>query len=69
MLDLPEVARRLLGEVGVGKVQSAGLCTYCEADLFFSHRRDQGRTGRQAGLAWLNPIEFPTGEEPFPRAA
>jgi YfiH family protein len=69
MLDLPEVARRLLAAAGVGKVQSAGLCTQCNRDLFFSHRRDRGRTGRQAGLAWLNPTEFPTGEEPLPRAA
>ena len=52
MLDLPEVARRLLGRAGVDAVESAGLCTFCEADLFFSHRRDRGTTGRQAGLAW-----------------
>ena len=53
MLDLPEVARRLLARAGVGRVESAGLCTGCEAELFFSHRRDAGRTGRQAGLAWI----------------
>jgi hypothetical protein len=69
MLDLPEVARRLLATAGVRKVESAGLCTSCESELFFSHRRDGGRTGRQAGLAWLNPIEFPTGEMPLPPAA
>ena len=54
MLDLAEVARRLLREAGVEQVESAGLCTSCEAELFFSHRRDAGRTGRQAGLAWLD---------------
>ncbi|HEU4738720.1 MAG TPA: polyphenol oxidase family protein [Solirubrobacterales bacterium] len=53
MLDLPEVARRLLAQAGVEQVESAGLCTSCEAELFFSHRRDAGRTGRQAGLAWI----------------
>lgn len=53
MLDLAEVARRLLAEAGVERVESAGLCTSCEAELFFSHRRDRGRTGRQAGLAWI----------------
>jgi YfiH family protein len=53
MLDLPEVARRLLSESGVERVESAGLCTNCEAELFFSHRRDDGRTGRQAGIAWI----------------
>jgi polyphenol oxidase len=53
MLDLPEVARRLLAEAGVEQVETAGLCTSCEAELFFSHRRDHGRTGRQAGVAWI----------------
>ena len=54
MLDLPEVARRLLREAGVRSIESAGLCTSCEAELFFSHRRDAGRTGRQAGVAWVD---------------
>jgi len=53
MLDLAEVARRLLREAGVERVKSAGLCTSCEEELFFSHRRDDGRTGRQAGIAWV----------------
>ena len=52
-LDLAGVARRLLAEAGVGRIESAGLCTSCEAGLFFSHRRDAGRTGRQAGLVWI----------------
>jgi purine-nucleoside/S-methyl-5'-thioadenosine phosphorylase / adenosine deaminase len=53
MLDLPEVARRLLAQAGAEQVELAGLCTSCEEELFFSHRRDNGRTGRQAGIAWL----------------
>jgi polyphenol oxidase len=53
MLDLTEVARRLLERAGVERIEIAGLCTSCEADLFFSHRRDQGRTGRQGSLAWI----------------
>ncbi|MFL5874036.1 MAG: polyphenol oxidase family protein [Solirubrobacterales bacterium] len=53
MLDLSEVARRLLARAGVERVESAGLCTSCEPGLFFSHRRDAGRTGRQAGVAWI----------------
>lgn len=55
MLDLPEVARRLLAKAGVERVEAAGLCTSCEPELFFSHRRDSGRTGRQAGLVWIEP--------------
>jgi YfiH family protein len=53
MLDLPEVARRLLARAGIEAVDSTDLCTSCEPELFFSHRRDAGRTGRQAGLAWI----------------
>jgi copper oxidase (laccase) domain-containing protein len=33
-------------------VYSSGLCTFCRADLFYSWRRDKGRTGRmQAAIA------------------
>lgn len=53
MLDLPEVAGRKLAQAGVEQVEAAGLCTSCERELFFSHRRDHGRTGRQAGIAWI----------------
>ncbi len=52
LLDLAEVARRLLAGAGVERVATAGLCTSCEEGLFFSHRRDAGRTGRQCGIAW-----------------
>lgn len=51
MLDLPEAARRLLAAADVERVEAAGLCSSCEPELFYSHRRDAGRTGRQAGLA------------------
>jgi hypothetical protein len=54
MLDLPEVARRLLDAAGVARVETAGLCTSCDPELFFSHRRDGERTGRQAGLVWMD---------------
>jgi polyphenol oxidase len=54
MLDLAETARRLLEKAGVERVESADLCTSCDADRFFSHRRDSGLTGRQAGLAWVD---------------
>ncbi|HZU61348.1 MAG TPA: peptidoglycan editing factor PgeF [Solirubrobacteraceae bacterium] len=52
-LDLEEVARCQLERAGVGVVHSLGLCTSCHPELFFSHRRDRGVTGRQAGVAWL----------------
>ena len=54
MLDLPEVARRRLAAAGVERVDSAGLCTSSEAGHFLSHRREHGRTGRQAGMALID---------------
>jgi polyphenol oxidase len=54
MLDLTEVARRLLDRAGVESVVASGLCTKCNPELFFSHRRDGERTGRQAGLVWMD---------------
>jgi YfiH family protein len=52
-LDLKAVAVAQLQDCGVQRVHDVGLCTICEPSLFFSHRRDRGVTGRQAGLAWL----------------
>ncbi len=54
-LDLKGIAREKLLAAGVDAVHDVGLCTICsDRSLFFSHRRDRGVTGRQAGLAWLN---------------
>jgi hypothetical protein len=51
-LDLKAVARERLRAAGVAQIHDCGLCTACDAERFFSHRRDRGVTGRQAGLAW-----------------
>jgi hypothetical protein len=32
--------------VSAGNIVAANLCTACHTDLFFSYRREQGRTGR-----------------------
>jgi len=52
-VDLWQEARRQLGEAGVERIESAELCTCCQPELFFSHRRD-GDPRRQAGLVWLD---------------
>ncbi len=54
-LDLWEANRRSLEAAGVdpGRVEVMGRCTACARDLFFSHRRDAGRTGRQ--MAFIAP--------------
>jgi hypothetical protein len=50
MLDLRAAAEAKLRAAGVEQVEHVDLCTSCRPDLFFSHRRDHGVTGRQAGV-------------------
>lgn len=53
-LDLKLIARRQLETAGVESVHDVGICTICaDPSVLYSHRRDAGVTGRQAGLAWL----------------
>lgn len=52
-VDLWSAAASAAIGAGVREVFSARLCTSCHEDLFFSHRRDKGRTGRQALVARL----------------
>jgi polyphenol oxidase len=52
-LDLKAIAARDLGAAGVSGVHDVGICTMCaDPELFYSHRRDGGVTGRQAGVVW-----------------
>jgi polyphenol oxidase len=50
MLDLRLVAQRKLEALGVRDVSHVEVCTSCSPDLLFSHRRDEGVTGRQCGI-------------------
>lgn len=54
-LDLQKSILLQLDEVGVDRpaVDVVKECTCCHKETFFSHRRDQGRTGRQMGFALL----------------
>ncbi len=49
-LDLAEANRQQLLKMGLQAAQIEVLpyCTACRTDLFFSHRREQGKTGRMA---------------------
>ena len=52
-LDLWTSAERALRAAGVERVDRFDRCTACEAETFFSHRRDAGRTGRQGVIAYV----------------
>jgi polyphenol oxidase len=54
-VDLRAANRRILEDAGVARahVDVLDRCTSCEPGVFFSHRRDAGRTGRQ--MAFIAP--------------
>jgi YfiH family protein len=53
-LDLAEATERALRAADCETVWRSDHCTACEPNLFFSHRRDQGRTGRQGIVAYID---------------
>lgn len=54
MLDLRRVIAARLEAAGVSEIEHLDRCTSCEPELYFSHRRDRGLTGRQGGLCALS---------------
>ena len=52
MADLYRLARLRLERLGVGHIGGGPFCTACEP-RFYSHRRDDGNTGRMASVIWL----------------
>ncbi|MGJ4730692.1 peptidoglycan editing factor PgeF, partial [Luteimonas sp. SDU101] len=56
LADLPALARRRLVAAGMRPqdIHGGAACTISSPDRFFSHRRD-GRSGRIATVAWLEP--------------
>jgi YfiH family protein len=52
-LDLWMVSERILRDAGVAAVERLDLCTACDPERFFSHRRDGGVTGRQGVIGHI----------------
>lgn len=54
-LDIPLSCRLQLEQAGLKpqQIEIAEQCTCCHPELFFSHRRDDGLTGRQMGFIQL----------------
>lgn len=53
-LDLWTAAERALRAAGVARVDRLDRCTACSPQVFFSHRRDGGQTGRQGVIAYVS---------------
>ena len=56
-LDLVEANRSQLIDAGVSakNIESSPLCTSCRTDLLFSHRKENGATGRMMAAAGIKP--------------
>jgi polyphenol oxidase len=52
-LDLWAANEFVLRRSGVEKIETAGICTACHTDDWFSHRAEHGRTGRFGVMVWL----------------
>jgi YfiH family protein len=52
-LDLWTAAERALHAAGCVRVDRVDLCTACSPERFFSHRRDEGLTGRQGVIGHI----------------
>jgi polyphenol oxidase len=52
-LDLWTVSERVLRDAGVASIERLDLCTACDPERFFSHRRDTGITGRQGVIGYV----------------
>jgi polyphenol oxidase len=54
-LDLAEINRAQLIRAGIDKdsIDQSNLCTSCRSDLFYSYRRERGKTGRMMGFISL----------------
>lgn len=54
-LDLAAINRRQLFEAGIkpGRLAGCRWCSSCHPELFYSYRRDRGKTGRMMGLIAL----------------
>lgn len=50
LVDLKGSLAQQLRECGVGRVETLPHCTVRDAELFFSHRRESGVTGRMAAV-------------------
>jgi YfiH family protein len=53
MADIFQLARQRLLAAGVSQIYGGGICTYADADHFYSFRRES-ITGRMASLIWLS---------------
>ena len=53
MADIYQLARLRLQALGIQNIYGGDLCSYSDAERFYSYRRD-GVTGRMGTFIWIN---------------
>ena len=52
-IDMQYAVKQQLADLGVRNVIDSGICTYCNSDLYFSHRKTNGKRGVMVGIIEL----------------
>jgi len=52
-VSMQTAIRKQLNEIGVKNIDDCGICTYCNSDLLFSHRKTNGRRGNMCAFMQL----------------
>lgn len=53
LANLYALAKIRLQQLGVTQIYGGQYCTHTQSDLFYSYRRDGGKTGRMASVIWI----------------
>ena len=56
LANIYKLASIRLNEQGVTRIYGGNFCTYTQADLFFSYRRDRVNIGRITNVIWIDQI-------------
>ena len=54
LANLYQLATVRLNKLGIKKIYGGEYCTHRQNNLFYSYRRDQGKTGRMASVIWID---------------
>lgn len=52
-VSMQTAIKKQLGEMGVKNIDDCGICTYCNSELLFSHRKTNGRRGNMCAFMQL----------------
>lgn len=53
LANLYDLAKLALRSRGISQIYGGDFCTYTQEELFFSYRRENGKTGRMASVIWM----------------